>query len=60
MSSPDPTDEEVEALLGAKLTGGREQLTLDISQIDAALGEKAKKERYARPTLKTILVFLSQ
>ena len=61
MRSPDPTDEQVEALLGVKLTGsGKEQIILAITQIDAALGEKAKKERYARTVLKKILVFLSQ
>ena len=59
MRSPDPTDEQVEALLGVKLTGsGKEQIILGITQIDVALGEKAKKERYARPILKKILVFL--
>ena len=58
--SPDPTDEEVVALLGAKLTGGREQLTLAISQIDAALGEKVKKERVSITKLKKILVFISR
>ena len=52
--SPDPTDEQVEKLLGVKLTGGREQLILAISQIDEAVGEKAKKERVAVPKLKKI------
>ena len=57
----DPTDEQVEALLGVKLTGsGKEQIILGITQIDAALGEKAKKQSYARTILKKILVFLSQ
>ena len=61
MRSLDPTDEQVEALLGVKLTGsGKEQIILAITQIDAALGEKAKKQSYARTMLKKILVFLSQ
>ena len=60
MRSPDPTDEEVKVLLGAKLTGGKEQLILAISQIDAALGEKVKKERVSITKLKKILVFISR
>ena len=59
MGSSDPTDEEVVALLGEKLTGGREQLTLVITQIDAALGEKVRKERVSIAKLKKILVFIS-
>jgi hypothetical protein len=42
MRSPDPTDEQVETLLGVKLTGGKEQCILAISQIDEVVGEKAK------------------
>ena len=59
MGSSDPTDEEVVALLGVKLTGGREQLILVITQIDAALGEKVRKEGVSIAKLKKILVFIS-
>ena len=53
--------QQVEALLGVKLTGsGKEQIILGITQIDVALGEKAKKDQVSGPKLMKILVFLSQ
>ena len=60
MGSPDPTDEQVEALLGVKLNGKKEQLLLAITQIDAALGESLRKRGAGGPKLKTILVWERQ